>query len=56
MGIEEMFRLMSGSSGSDDDKLLPLLQQTKDLAVEFSKGTSIDAQWFVMVGQMSSSH
>ncbi|KUI67225.1 hypothetical protein VM1G_02946 [Cytospora mali] len=47
MGMEELSRRISG----DDDKPSPLLQQIKDLGAEFARGTSIDAQWFMMVGQ-----
>lgn len=56
MGMEDLSRRMSANSGGDGDKPSPLLQQIKDLGSEFAQGTSVDAQWFMMIGQMPGRH
>jgi hypothetical protein len=48
MGMEELSRRMSRG----EDKPPPLQQQIKDLEAEFAQGASVDAEWFIMVGQM----
>ncbi|TFB00210.1 hypothetical protein CCMA1212_007956 [Trichoderma ghanense] len=48
MGMEELSRRMSRG----EDKPSPLVQQIKDLEAEFAQGASVDAEWFIMVGQM----
>ena len=55
MGMEELSRRMSRITANGDDKPSPLLQQIKDLEAEFAQGASVDAEWFIMVGQMPGS-
>ncbi|KAI1799848.1 hypothetical protein F4811DRAFT_72409 [Daldinia bambusicola] len=52
MGMKELARRLGRDTMSGSDKLSPLLQQIKELETEFAQGTSIDAQWFMMVGRM----
>ncbi|KAL7928812.1 S-adenosyl-L-methionine-dependent methyltransferase [Trichoderma chlorosporum] len=52
MGMEELARRASRDIAGDDDRPSPLLQQIKELGAEFGLGASIDAEWFIMVGQM----
>ncbi|PHH92138.1 hypothetical protein CDD83_8811 [Cordyceps sp. RAO-2017] len=52
MGMEELSRRMIGNSDGDADIPSPLRQEIKNLGAEFAQGSSIDAQWFMMVGQM----
>ncbi|PTB66986.1 hypothetical protein BBK36DRAFT_4129 [Trichoderma citrinoviride] len=55
MGMEELSRRMSRITANGNDKPSPLLQQIKDLEAEFAQGASVDAEWFIMVGQMPGS-
>lgn len=52
--MEELSRRRSGNSDAGDDKphASPLLQQIKDLGAEFAQGATIDAQLFMMIGQI----
>ncbi|KAI2625762.1 hypothetical protein GGR54DRAFT_654118 [Hypoxylon sp. NC1633] len=52
MGIEELPRHLRRDTEGGVDKLPSLLQQNKDLEAEFAQGTSVDVEWFMMIGQM----
>ncbi|KAL7912263.1 S-adenosyl-L-methionine-dependent methyltransferase [Trichoderma velutinum] len=52
MGMEELSRRASRNTAGGDDRASLLLQQIKELGAEFDQGATIDAEWFIMVGQM----
>ncbi|KAI1170441.1 S-adenosyl-L-methionine-dependent methyltransferase [Nemania sp. FL0916] len=54
MGMEEVSRRMSRNTEGEASQPSPLLQQIEGLEAEFAQSSSIDAQWFIMVGQMPS--
>lgn len=51
MGMEELSRNMSRDEEGGRGKPSPLLQQIEDLEAEFAQGASIDAEWFMLIGQ-----
>ncbi|KAL7917296.1 S-adenosyl-L-methionine-dependent methyltransferase [Trichoderma austrokoningii] len=52
MGMEELSRRASRSTTGGDEMASSLLRQLQELETEFGLGASIDAEWFIMVGQM----
>ncbi|KAI0487359.1 hypothetical protein F4859DRAFT_509927 [Xylaria cf. heliscus] len=53
MAMEEFYRRTSQNTEGRDDKLpSSLIQQLSELETEFAQGASIDAQWFLMIGNI----
>jgi hypothetical protein len=55
MGMEELARRKSQATESNNCKEpASVFQQIKDLEAEFAQGASIDAQWFLIIGEILS--